>query len=211
MPCDAGRGGRSPPAARLAGGAANNRIVIYELPTAWTTHQRARAILQIGVGTFRDVARARRPGGTAARTSPASPPSQRPQPPGRTRRQCPGTAAGGRQLRRAGVGLRDEQLLRPGLRPRVSRPGTPRRPPNADLVALVERLPRPRHPLHHRRGHGVRHPRPMENVNFAGVPHRPGGSPDDPERVSVRAAKGCATASAASSGATAAPSPGTTR
>lgn len=54
--CDAaGEEFVSVPAVTSAKSAANNRLVIYELPTSWTRTNR-NGDLQIGVGTFRDVA-----------------------------------------------------------------------------------------------------------------------------------------------------------
>ncbi|HEX8202774.1 MAG TPA: hypothetical protein VF590_20015, partial [Isosphaeraceae bacterium] len=64
VPCDAA-GETFAPAVAIAGGAPNNRIVLYELPTSW-----ARISVggnpRVGVGTFRDVLALIDPGADAA-------------------------------------------------------------------------------------------------------------------------------------------------
>ena len=135
----------------------NNRLVIYELPTAWSLRGET-GDTRVGVGTFRDVLALVEPDEAGANFAGDRGPGAWPRAPSGARRQRAGAAAAGRQLRRARVGLRHQQLLRRRPRSRLSR-----RQPLAHAVNRPGRpgqgLPPARHPLLRRHGDGVRHPR----------------------------------------------------
>ena len=201
------------PAPAIAPGKAqpNNRIVIYELPTSWARIN-VEGDPQIGVGTFRDVLALvgqRRDAGEFRRQYGALEPRSQP------------SAESSASTRSNSCRSPTASWIASGVMPRATTSrrtstsafhrATPRRPQARTSSSLIARLPRPRHPLHHRRGDGLRHARGAGERQLRRLPHRPGRSRRTIRRPINRAGRACATASAVGCGATRALFPATTR
>ena len=136
-PLRRGAGRRSPPPSRSPRGRPEQPDRHLRTPDVLGPDQRRRATRRSGSGPSATCSLWSTRPPTAANFGGTPALRAGPEPPAGARGQRPGTPAGRRQLRRARVGLRHEQLPRPGLRPGLPGRATPPRRPNTDLVALV--------------------------------------------------------------------------
>ena len=181
VPCDAaGETSIRHRAIRDDTAAANNRMVIYELPTSWARINVARR----SADRRRHLSRragARRRKARQRRTSPA----------------CRRSRTAGAIWSELGInalellpladsfverewGYATSNYFAPdhdlGFPQGHSSPTA-----NADLVRARRAVPRARHPLHHRRGDGLRHARGAGERQLRRLPHRRGAEPNDPD------------------------------